>query len=76
MGYEKPKPFVATLTSTGRPDEFIVAPLTLWSEPAPPGPGKPPGDLGFWHDPGCYNPDAPGQPWPSRQSRRMKGWAR
>lgn len=23
-----------------------------------------PPDLGFWHDPGGYNPDRPNQPWP------------
>ena len=23
-----------------------------------------PPDLGFWEDPGGYNPDAPGMPWP------------
>jgi len=27
-------------------------------------PGTPPGDLGIWQDPGGYNPNAPGQPWP------------
>ena len=37
-------------------------------------PGTPPGDLGIWEDPGGYNPDAPGQPWPKPPTKPPITW--
>jgi hypothetical protein len=49
-------------STTVNPFNAIITPYSPVDTPPIQPPQQPP--LGIWHDPGGYNPAAPGQPWP------------
>lgn len=44
--------------------QLSITGLSVGGGPIIPPEVKPPEDLGFWQDPGGYNPENPSQPWP------------